>query len=107
MLFDYDENYEEDFEEACPYCDSYSAVIRPFSKNKYIGYCKNCGKTIFLCSECMCGEEEVEEDNPNYYASYDTDGSVSDYSVICNWHIEFDENGDEWSVCFRGKYKKN
>lgn len=70
MLYWYALNLQKEQEkvyeivECCPYCETENVYEMPkdseYIKAKFIATCKKCGKTIFLCDECLhC------EDNPN------------------------------------------
>lgn len=66
-LYVYVEKMKEhiyDIVECCPYCENENVYEMPndskYIKSRFMAVCKCCGKTIFLCNECMhC------DDNPN------------------------------------------
>lgn len=78
------ETLEPDTEavESCPYCEAENVYPGwDVEKHGYIAECKECGKRIFLCDECLHAE-----DNP---------------SMHCDWHNE--SNGEcVVGYCFRG-----
>ena len=70
--------------ELCPECEAWSSFKNWDPSDGYIATCKNCGSKMFMCDECV-----TADDNP---------------SESCDWHKEV-INGEEYSCCFRGKYR--
>ena len=71
--------------ETCPYCGNENVYQWNVGFDGYMATCKECGKTIHLCSECLDAED-------NEYQK-------------CDWHKEkcpWDKT-IEMSVCFRGR----
>lgn len=62
--------------EPCPYCEAEN--VYPRWKGGYIATCRECGKQIFLCDECLHSDDNAAQK--------------------CDWHEE-----DGISVCFRGR----
>lgn len=73
--------YNYEITEVCPHCDEENNYMQ-YECNGYVTTCKNCGRQIMLCSECM-----VADDNE---------------CNKCDWHEEV-INGKKYGVCFRGR----
>lgn len=39
--------------EPCPYCEESNEYAQNVDKDGFVVKCKNCGKEIFLCDECL------------------------------------------------------
>lgn len=75
--------YKYDYEvvEVCPHCDTEN-IYEPGEAMdaEYIATCKNCGKKIFLCDQCMHSLDNLE--------------------MCCDWCQK-----DGCDVCMRGRIK--
>ena len=69
--------------EACPDCgaenvyDNYDPIV-----NGYKAICKECGREIFLCDECLHADDNLSQD--------------------CDWHGTH-KDGKCYGKCFRGE----
>lgn len=68
--------------EMCPYCESENTYPEwDVEKHGFVAVCKECGKEIMLCDECI-----------------HTDGNKAQQ---CDWYKAKGDDGEE-GYCFRG-----
>lgn len=69
--------------ECCPYCEFESSYPNYcVEESGYVVKCKNCGREMFLCDECVHADDNKE--------------------MKCDWHIVGVKNGIITGACFRG-----
>lgn len=80
-FYDFIMDRSQEVTEVCPHCDTENNYTA-YECNGYVATCKECGRKIMLCSECM-----MADDNE---------------CGKCDWHEETID-GKTYGVCFRGR----